>query len=335
MFKFKIVDDYDVIFKVIGFIVCGSDVYLMYGVVVQVEKGDILGYEFCGVVELVGLLIIKFVVGDWVVNSFCIFCGECSYCKDKFFIVCEKMNVLIFYVKFYGGCMGGIFGYLYLMGGYVGGQVEYVRILLVENNFFKIFDNVLDEKVLYFFDVLFILYYSVVYIGVNEGDIVVIWGFGFIGFMVCFWVKKKGVKCVIGIDSNWWIEYVKFKILGLEIINYVILEFGQIVLIKIYEMVFGGVDVSIDVSGGEYVKGWVYKLEMVIGVEQDISEMINECLYVIKKFGRVGIIGDYVGFINYFNVGVLMEFGIYLIGCGQVLVQRCKFVYIFSDCFSG
>ncbi|KAK0647378.1 S-glutathione dehydrogenase [Cercophora samala] len=51
--------------------------------------------------------------------------------------------------------------------------------------------------------------------------------------------------------------------------------------------------------------------------------MINECLYPTKKFGRVGIIGDYVGFTNHLNVGAIMELGIYLIECGQAPVQRC------------
>jgi threonine dehydrogenase-like Zn-dependent dehydrogenase len=59
-------------------------------------------------------------------------------------------------------------------------------------------------------------------------------------------------------------------------------------------MVPGGVDVSIDATGGEYGKGWTHKLELMVGLEQDTSEMINECIYSTRKFGKVGIIGDYV-----------------------------------------
>ncbi|KAK4643002.1 hypothetical protein QC761_000390 [Podospora bellae-mahoneyi] len=320
--KPKIVDDHDVILKVTGSTVCGSDVHLMHGVVVQVEKGDILGHEFCGVVESVGPSITKLAVGDRVVNSFCISCGECSYCKDKLPTACEKTNASTLHAKLYGGRMGGIFGYSHLTGGYAGGQAEYVRIPLAENNLLKIPDNVPDEKALYLSDVLPTSYHSVVYTGVNEGDTVAIWGLGPIGFMACFWAKKKGATRVIGIDSNWRTEYAKSKIPGLETINYATLESGQTVPTKIHEMVPGGVDVSIDASGGEYAKGWAHKLEMAIGAEQDTSEMINECLYATKKFGRVGIIGDYVGFTNHFNVGALMELGIYLIGCGQAPVQR-------------
>lgn len=64
---------------------------------------------------------------------------------------------------------------------------------------------------------------------------------------------------------------------------------------KIHEMVPGGVDVSIDATGGEYGKGFVHKMELAAGMEQDTSEMINEAIYATRKFGRVGVIGDYVG----------------------------------------
>ncbi|EXK23212.1 S-(hydroxymethyl)glutathione dehydrogenase/alcohol dehydrogenase [Fusarium oxysporum f. sp. melonis 26406] len=50
--------------------------------------------------------------------------------------------------------------------------------------------------------------------------------------------------------------------------------------------------------------------------------MINECIRSTRKFGAVGIIGDYVGVTNHFNVGSLMERGIRLIGCGQAPVQK-------------
>src|SRR6266699_2274328 len=52
--KPKIIEDRDVILKVTGSTVCGSDLHLLHGAVVQMKPGDILGHEFCGVVESVG-----------------------------------------------------------------------------------------------------------------------------------------------------------------------------------------------------------------------------------------------------------------------------------------
>lgn len=97
-------------------------------------------------------------------------------------------------------------------------------------------------------------------------------------------------------------------------------------------MIPGGVDVSIDATGGEYAKGWAHRLEIWAGLEPDTNEMIDECIRTTRKFGAVGIIGDYVGsgvpsrisgsysdddpVTNHFNVGSLMERGIRLIECG-------------------
>ncbi|KAK3303842.1 chaperonin 10-like protein [Chaetomium strumarium] len=320
--KPKIVDDHDAIVKVTGTTVCGSDVHLMHGVILQIEKGDILGHEFCGVVEAVGPAVKNLKPGERVVNSFVVSCGECKYCKQKLTTACEKTNASRLHEQLYGSRMGGIFGYSHFTGGYAGGQAEYVRVPLADNNLMKLPHSIPDEKGLYLADVLPTSYHSVSYTGVNKDDTVAIWGLGPIGMMACFWAFLKGAKRVIGIDNNWRTDYAKSKIDRLETINYTTLGEGETVPRKIHEMVPGGVDVSIDATGGEYAKGFMHKLELKIGAEQDTSEMINECLMSTRKFGTVGIIGDYVGFTNHFNVGSLMERGIKLIGCGQSPVHK-------------
>lgn len=168
--------------------------------------------------------------------------------------------------------------------------------------------------------------------------------------MACVWAFQKGAKRVIAIDNNWRTEYAKSKIEKLETINYTTLGSGESVPSKIHEMVPGGVDVSIDATGGEYARGWAHKLAIWAGLEQDTSEMINECIRSTRKFGAVGIIGDYVGskcsnarisgscsndnpVTNHFNVGSLMERGIRLIGCGQAPVQKCESVPELFGCF--
>jgi threonine dehydrogenase-like Zn-dependent dehydrogenase len=70
------VEDRDVVLKVTGSTVCGSDLHLLHGTVVEMEKGDILGHEFCGVVESMGPGVKNLKVGDRVVASFQIACGE-------------------------------------------------------------------------------------------------------------------------------------------------------------------------------------------------------------------------------------------------------------------
>lgn len=72
----KIVEDGDVILKVTGTTVCGSDLHLLDGSVVQLAKGDILGHEFCGVVDEVGPGVKKVAKGRRYVASFQIACGD-------------------------------------------------------------------------------------------------------------------------------------------------------------------------------------------------------------------------------------------------------------------
>jgi threonine dehydrogenase-like Zn-dependent dehydrogenase len=77
--KPRVVEDRDVILKVTGTTVCGSDLHLLHGTVVQLEKGDILGHEFCGEVESMGSAVTGLKKGDRVVASFQIACGNvCS-----------------------------------------------------------------------------------------------------------------------------------------------------------------------------------------------------------------------------------------------------------------
>jgi hypothetical protein len=61
--KPAILEDRDVILKITGSTVCGSDLHLLHGSVVELEKGDILGHEFCGVVDEVGKGVTKFKKG--------------------------------------------------------------------------------------------------------------------------------------------------------------------------------------------------------------------------------------------------------------------------------
>ena len=62
--KPKVLEPRDVIIKVTGSTVCGSDLHLLHGTVVELQKGDILGHEFCGVVDEVGSQITKFKKGS-------------------------------------------------------------------------------------------------------------------------------------------------------------------------------------------------------------------------------------------------------------------------------
>ena len=108
--KPKVLEDRDVILKVTGSTICGSDLHLYHGAVVELQKGDILGHEFCGKVDSMGSAVKGLKVGDRVVASFQIACGECMYCKDKLSSQCERTNSNTIENIMYGGRTAGMFG---------------------------------------------------------------------------------------------------------------------------------------------------------------------------------------------------------------------------------
>ncbi|MCJ1431979.1 hypothetical protein MMC27_001335 [Xylographa pallens] len=322
--KPRVIEPRDVILQVTGSTVCGSDLHLLHGSVVEMQKGDILGHEFCGKVLEWGSAVTKFKKGDRVVASFQIACGECMYCKQKLSSQCERTNDNTIENAMYGGRTAGMFGYSHFTGGFAGGQAEYVRVPYGDVNLLPLPDNVPDEKGLYLSDVLCTSWNCVVDTGVKEGDVVAIWGAGPIGQMAAEMSFTNGAKRVILIDGGpaaWRLDFVKEKIPKIETLNFSTLPKGQSVTSMLKEMEHGGPDVALECVAGEYAKGWAHYFEMLLGAETDTSEILNEMITSVKSYGRCGITGVYVGYTNHFNIGSLMERGVRLIGNGQAPVH--------------
>jgi len=320
--KPKILEDRDVILKITGSTICGSDLHLYHGTVVELQKGDILGHEFCGIVDEMGPGVKNLQKGDRVVASFQIACGECFYCEKKLSSQCERTNGNTIENAMYGGRTAGMFGYSHFTGGFAGGQSEYTRVPYGDVNLLKLPDNVPDEKGLYLSDVVSTSWNCVVDTGVNEGDVVAIWGAGPIGQMCADFALMQGAKRVIMIDQNWRLDFIKERYPKIETVDFSQLGGSKGVVTKLKEMVDGrGPDVALECVAGEYPKNWAHTIELAVGLETDTSEIINECIESVRNFGRVGVTGVYVGFTNHFNIGSLMERGIRLIGNGQAPVH--------------
>lgn len=149
------------ILKVTGSTICGSDLHLYHGAILQLQDGDILGHEFCGTAELVGTKVRGVEAGKRYVASFQIACGDCYFCDRKLSSQCEKTNANSTEKALYGGQTAGMFGYAHFTGGFAGGQAEYVRVPFGDVNLLEIPENVPDEKgELYVLCIMSILYYS-------------------------------------------------------------------------------------------------------------------------------------------------------------------------------
>ncbi|ATY67142.1 S-(hydroxymethyl)glutathione dehydrogenase [Cordyceps militaris] len=321
--KPKLVEDRDVILKVTGSTVCGSDLHLLHGAIIEMQKGDILGHEFCGEAAVVGRAVHNVQVGKRYVASFQIACGDCWYCERKLSSQCAKTNANTLEKTMYGGQTAGMFGYAHFTGGFAGGRLT-----------------------LFLSDVLATSYHCVVDTGVEKDDSVAIFGAGPIGQMAGVFALEQGAKKIIFVDTEPRLSIIKsrFPTDKLELVDYKTLSNGltskNTVVTRLKELCDGrGPDVALECAAGEYAKSWLHWLEMTTGLETDTSELINEMIESVRSFGRCGVTGIYTGFVsrwhipsfkrrkanqeqtNHFNIGSLMQRGIRLIGNGQAPVH--------------
>jgi len=312
-----IADPRDVVLKITATTICGSDLHLYSGSMQGMEKGDILGHEFMGLVEDIGSEVKNLQIGDRVVVAFDIACGACSYCKNQQYTACDTTNPNPETEDMYGHRLPALYGYSHLTGGIPGGQAEYVRVPFADLNCLPIPDDIPDEKALFLSDVIPTAYHGTELANVKIGDVVGIWGLGPIGLMAARWCFIRGASRVIGMETV--PERIEIaKSIGVEVIDFG--ESGN-TLSKIRKLVPAGLDCSIECAGFEYPNSILHKVERALSMETDTSDILTECIMATKKCGIVSIIGVYSGFTNHFPIGALMEKGITVNG-GQSPTQK-------------
>src|SRR6185295_5055705 len=152
----KILNSRDAIVRITSTAICGSDLHLYNGFMPTMEKGDILGHEFMGEVMETGTGIDKdsLKVGDRVVVPFTIACGKCFFCKSQLWSLCDNTNPNAWMAEqMMGYTPSGLFGYTHMMGGYAGGQSQYVRVPCADIGPLKLPAGIPDEKVVFLSDI--------------------------------------------------------------------------------------------------------------------------------------------------------------------------------------
>lgn len=314
--KPRIIEPRDVILRVTGTTVCGSDLHLLHGTVIQLSEGDILGHEFCGVVDTVGPDVQKVQVGRRYVASFQIACGDCFFCKQKLSSQCERTCSNRTAAAMYGSQTAGMFGYSHFTGGFAGGQAEYVRVPLGDVNLLALPDDVPDEKALYLSDVLATSYHCAHDTVVHAGDHVAVFGAGPVGQMAAVFAANAGAARVVLVDTEPRLSTVRDRWPSKHIDKLALVDFRELssgavaavaaggagkqtVVSRLRELCGGrGPDVALECAAGEYAKGWLHWLEMLAGAETDTSEILNEMVESVRNFGRCGVTGVYVGYVS-------------------------------------
>ncbi|HJT82996.1 MAG TPA: zinc-dependent alcohol dehydrogenase [Nitrososphaeraceae archaeon] len=204
----------DAILRITSTAICGSDLHLYHGTVLGMQPGQTIGHEFMGVIEETGPGVDNVQVGDRVVIPFNICCGRCWYCNNNMWSQCDRANPKT-------KDIGAAYGYTQLLGGYDGGQAEYVRVPFANAGAsLKVPDSIqTDEQVLFLSDILPTGYFAADIANVQPGDDVAVFGAGPVGFFAVMSSFLRGAARVFSID-HWPMRLDKTKDLGAETINF-------------------------------------------------------------------------------------------------------------------
>src|SRR6185503_15604779 len=141
-------------------------------------------------------------IGDRVVVPFTIACGRCWFCAHQLWSCCDNSNPNAWMLeKVYGQSGSGLFGYSHMMGGYAGGQAEYVRVPYADVGPFKVPEDLTDEQVLFLSDIFPTGYMAAENCNITPGDTVAVWGCGPVGQFALKSARLLGADRVIAIDS--------------------------------------------------------------------------------------------------------------------------------------
>jgi len=298
-----VTDPTDVVVKTTASCICGSDLHLYHNKVPGMKNGDIIGHESVGLVHEVGSGVKNFKKGDRVVVSAVIACGQCDYCKRREWSCCDTTNSSEKQAELYGHNTGALFGYSHTMGGWDGCQAEYIRVPFADINLFPIPAGLTDKQALVVADIACTGYHGTELADVKEGDKVVIFGCGPVGLMAQMWSKFRGAARVIAIDVDAQRIEVAKKQLGVETVN----SKEENPLEAVEKLMPGGPDKIIDCVGFRFPEGFFEKLQLKLQLAQDAPNIVNTAIKMVRKNGRITLIGDYIGYTNHFNIGAMME----------------------------
>jgi glutathione-independent formaldehyde dehydrogenase len=179
-----------VILRIVTTNICGSDQHMVRGRTTA-PKGLVLGHEITGEIIEAGRDVEFVKVGDLVSVPFNIACGRCRNCKEGKTGICLSVNP---------ARPGAAYGYVD-MGGWVGGQAEYVMVPYADFNLLKLPEK--DRAMAKIADITLLSdifptgYHGAVTAGVGPGTIVYVAGGGPVGLACAASCHLLGAACVI------------------------------------------------------------------------------------------------------------------------------------------
>jgi glutathione-independent formaldehyde dehydrogenase len=187
--------NHGVILKVVASNICGSDQHMVRGRTTA-PAGLVLGHEMLGEVIETGPDVEFIKAGDLCSVPFNIACGRCRNCKAGKTGICLNVNP---------DRPGSAYGYVD-MGGWVGGQAEYVMVPYADFNLLRFPDR--DQAMAKIKDLTMLSdifptgFHGAVTAGVAPGSTVYIAGAGPVGLAAAASAQLLGAAVVIVGDVN-------------------------------------------------------------------------------------------------------------------------------------
>lgn len=313
----------DVIVRITSTAICGSDLHLYDGYMPQMKSGDIIGHEPMGEVVEVGPQVTNLRVGDRVVVPFTISCGTCWFCENTLYSLCDNSNPNAERAAaIMGHSPAGLFGYSHLLGGFSGGQAEYLRVPYANVGPIKVPDSLSDDQALFLSDIFPTGYMAAENAEIQPGDTVAVWGCGPVG-QFCIqstWMFQAGrVIAIDRVPERLAMAREKGRAETIDSSEYNVYE-------KLMEMTNGrGPDRCIEAVGAEAhasssVVAAFDKIREAVHLSTDKPYALHECITCCRKGGTVSIPGVYISF-ALVPMGPLMNKGL-TVKTGQTHVQR-------------
>jgi threonine dehydrogenase-like Zn-dependent dehydrogenase len=203
------------------------------------------------------------------------------------------------------------------MGGYAGGQAQYVRVPFANVGPLKIESDLHDEKFLFLSDIFPTGYMAAENAQIQPGDTVAVWGCGPVGQFAIASAFMLGAARVIAID-RFQERLDMARSLGAITVDYS--EEDVSVLVALKDLTGGmGPDSCIDAVGLEAhsteLQGIYDVVKTAVLLETDRPAVLRQAIQAVRKGGTVSIPGVYGGLLDKvpfgaaFGKGITMKMG--------------------------
>lgn len=265
-----------VILKCVSTNICGSDQHMVRGRTTA-PPGQTLGHEITGEVVEKGADVQFLEIGDIVTVPFNIACGRCRNCRAGDTGVCLNVNP---------GRAGSAYGYVD-MGGWEGGQADFVMVPFADFNLLKFPDRdaalakIRDLTMLS--DIFPTGYHGAYTAGVTTGSTVYVAGAGPVGLAAAYSAQLLGAAVVIVGDLN------KERLEQARSFGCETVDIGQDATLEdqIAQILdTNEVDCAVDAVG--------FEASGHGGGEERPAQVLNDIMTITRAAGRLGIPGLYV-----------------------------------------